>query len=106
MKPSELILMASLGLSPGEAVAELARLEPALINLAYPHPVAGGLVTATTLNVRALPQVHAPVLGKLAQDAAVRIWGQTADGEWLVVEPVAEATGPAGWASRDWVAVQ
>ncbi len=99
MKPSELVLMASLGLSPSEATAELARLEPALINLEYRHPVAQGRVTAQTLNVRAKPSTSADILGKLPLDAAVAIWGQTADARWLVIE----AGELAGWVSREWV---
>ena len=102
MKPSELVLMASLGLSPSEAAAELARLEPALINLAHLYPVAQGQVTATTLNVRAEPNVSAAVLGKLTKSAVVAIWGQTADAQWLVVE----AGDLAGWVSREWVRLE
>ena len=100
MKPAELVVMASLGCSPAQAVAELARWEPALINLAHLHPVAGGIVTATSLNVRALPDTNAPAMGKLAQDAVVEVWGRSADGKWLVI------ANPDGWVAAEWVALQ
>ena len=99
MKPSELVLMASLGLSPSQAAAELLRLEPALINLAHLYPVAMATVIATTLNVRELPAIDARIGGKLAADDRVRVWGQTADGLWLVIE----AGDLAGWVSRAWL---
>jgi uncharacterized protein YraI len=100
VKPAELVVMASLGCSPAQAVSELARWEPALINLAHLHPVAGGIVRATTLNVRAMPDTNAPALGKLAQDTAVEVWGRSADGRWLVIGE------PAGWVAAEWVTLQ
>ena len=66
MKPAELVVMASLECSPAQAVSELARWEPALINLAHLHPVAGGIVTAEKgLLVRSAAHDQAPVLAKL-----------------------------------------
>lgn len=98
MKPAELVLMASLGCSPNDAVAELRRLEPALINLAHLYPVATGLVTASTLLVRERPAATAQVIGRLHRDDTVRIWGRSADAKWLAVDE------PCGWVSADWVA--
>lgn len=99
MRPSELILMASLCLSPSQATAELARLEPALINLAHLHPVTSATVLAGTLNVRELPTTGARILGQLAADARVSVWGKTTDARWLVIE----AGDLAGWVSREWL---
>lgn len=100
MRPSELVLMASLELSPTEAAAELVRLEPALINLQYLHLVAMGIVTASVLNVRERPNATAQVIGRLRQDNVVEIWGKSADGNWLAVG----GTQP-GWVAREWVAL-
>ena len=90
--------MASLGCSAGRAHAEYAAIESILINLAHPLPVRGGLVTAQTLNVRETPGANARIVGGLAQDAAVKIWGQTPAGDWLCIEE------PCGWVSAEWVA--
>lgn len=99
MKPSELVIMVSLGCSPGEAIAELIRLEPALINLETPFPVGMGTVRAQTLNVRERPDVNAKRIGQLRQGDIVEVWGRSADGIWLGIGE------PAGWVARDWVTV-
>lgn len=100
--PCELIVMASLGCSPAEAVQELVRLEPALINLCQGHleAVAAGVVTASTLNVREEPSTRAATIAKLAEGAAVQVWGRSPDGRWLAID------GPAGWVSAEWVALR
>ncbi len=90
--------MVSLGCAAPQAHAEYCQIERILINLAHPLPVRGGLVTATTLNVRETPGANAKVVGKLAQDAAVEIWGQTPAGDWLCIAE------PCGWVSAEWVA--
>lgn len=97
MKPAELVVMASLGCSPAEAVRELARWEPALINLAHLCAVRTGRVVAAALNVRARPQLAAPVLGRVVAGAELTIWGQTPGGEWYAIEE------PAGWVASAWV---
>ena len=99
MKPSELVLMASLQLSPSQAEAELRRLEPALINLAHLYPVRTATITATTLNVRDLPSTDSAIRGKLAAGDHVQVWGQTADGFWIVIE----AGDLVGWVSQLWL---
>lgn len=98
MKAEELVVMASLECSPAEAVAELARWEPALINLAHPVSVGSGVVKASTLNVRERPRATAKVVGKVTEAALVTIWGQTPAGDWYAIEE------PAGWVASAWVA--
>ena len=67
--------------------------------LATPVPVGGGIVTVPALNVRAGPGANAAIVGKLAQDAAVEVWGQTPGGEWLCVRE------PCGWVAAQYVAL-
>jgi uncharacterized protein YraI len=97
MTAEERVIMVTLGCSAAQAHAEYAQIEGILINLAHPVPIRGGLVTATTLNVRQTPGVNAKAIGSLAQGTAVEIWGQTPTGDWLCIAE------PCGWVAAQWV---
>ena len=62
-------------------------------------PFRYGLVTATRLNLRAGPDIHAPVIGLLAYGELVFIVGESADGIWYELER-------GGWVSAAWIDIQ
>jgi hypothetical protein len=100
LTPDEACVMVALGCTAEQARATLNEYEPIRLALAYPIPVGGGIVTAATLNVRASAGVSSPIIGKLAQDAVVSVWGRTPAGDMLAIrEPL------SGWVAAQWVEV-
>jgi hypothetical protein len=101
LSSAEMVIMATLGSTPGTAQAEYRRIEAVLINLEHTIAIGAGRVTADTLNLRLLPQGDAPICGKLPQGETVELWGRTPGGTWLCVRT---AAGAAGWAAAAWIA--
>lgn len=97
MTPEQMIIMVSLGCSALQAMAEYTAIESILINLAHPHPISGGIVTADKLNVRETPGANAKIVGVLALDAMIEVWGRTPASDWLCIKD------PCGWVSSQYV---
>jgi len=97
MTPEQMIIMVSLGCSALQAMAEYAAIETILINLAHPHSISGGIVTAARLNVRETPGEHAKIVGVVELDEVVEVWGRTPAGDWLCIKD------PCGWVSSQYV---
>ena len=60
-------------------------------------------VDTLALNVRQGPSVDAPVIGKLQQDAVVKVYGQNEAGDWWFVCCVPDTTTP-GWVAAEFLA--
>jgi len=97
LTPDQMCVMAVTGVTAVQAAATYNEIVPILNALATPVPVGGGIVTADSLNVRAGPGANAAVVGKLARDAVVEVWGRTPAGDWLCVRE------PCGWVAAQYV---
>ena len=97
LSPDQMCVMAVSGITAQQAVATYNEIVPILAALAAPVPAGGGIVTADSLNVRAGPGANAAIVGKLARDAVVEVWGRTPAGDWLCVRE------PCGWVAAQYV---
>jgi uncharacterized protein YgiM (DUF1202 family) len=100
LSSAEMVIMATLGSTPGTAQAEYRRIEAVLINLEHTIALGAGRVTADTLNLRTRPALDAAIGGKLARGEMVELWGRTPDGAWICVRTT---SGAAGWVDQQWI---